>query len=53
MARHDREIERREKVEESRRATERILAQQEAEVKARKVRVQKDPAAPAGCRLSQ
>jgi hypothetical protein len=31
-------MERREKVDEARRATERILAQQEAEVKARKVR---------------
>jgi len=35
---HCREMERREKVDEARRATERILAQQEAEVKARKVR---------------
>jgi len=36
-----REIERREKVEEARRETERILAQQEAEVKARKAEMER------------
>jgi hypothetical protein len=40
-----REMERREKVEEARRETERILAAQEAEVAARKVRLARRPAA--------
>lgn len=36
-----REVERREKVEEARRETERILAQQEAEVQARKAEMER------------